>query len=231
MTFPAEKEYLIHENIGIVKKLAGKMARNIRDSAIDFDDLMQSGSMGLMHAAMNYVPNEKTKFSSYAHHCVNGYMIRQINRISPIYVPVNIKHLAGRIVKHGLQGETAEVVSNLLEAPLDTTQKAMHYLSYRVVSAEKANKTNRGSMTSDEELTLMNMFSVEDDHSSMFLDDFLKYLKPQQKDVLYYLMKDLSLREIAGAYGISYQRVGQIKKEIEKRYAFYKSREEWHERP
>lgn len=220
MAFPAEKEYLIHENIGLVKRLAFDFEKKIRDNSIDVDDLKQAGFMGLMHAATHFdEENNTAKFSSYAYKCIYGYMLRLLNRVSHIYVPVNIKHVAGQITRYDLRDKELDEIIAVVKAPKYAVKRALQYLSLKTVTSDKPIKPN------DEEMTLSNLFYTVDDYSGMYLDDFLKMLKPQQKKVLYGLLKGKQIREIAPTMGISYQRVGALKKEIEARYEVYRLRE------
>ena len=46
---------------------------------IDKDDLISEGMLGLVKAASTYKPN-KTKFSTYAYHCIKNHMINYCNK-------------------------------------------------------------------------------------------------------------------------------------------------------
>src|SRR5471030_298367 len=80
-------ESLINNNQGIVRKLAAKY--NGLNKLIEFDDLVQSGTIGLIAAADRYDITRKNKanFITYAfqwiereiYNCVNGRSSRNIN--------------------------------------------------------------------------------------------------------------------------------------------------------
>lgn len=111
-------EKLIEQNIGIIKKIAGKYSK-VCSRGIEFDDLFQNGVIGLIKAAKVYKFNleNKANFITYAVHyinrwvciCVNGRSKRDIANIK-FYN--SCKSLNKPMSK---DGESEEELGNFLE--------------------------------------------------------------------------------------------------------------------
>ncbi|MBE6061216.1 MAG: sigma-70 family RNA polymerase sigma factor [Clostridium sulfidigenes] len=73
-------EKLIEQNMGIIKKIAGKYSK-VCTRGIEFDDLFQSGAIGLINAAKIYKfdLDNKAKFITYASHYINRWIYRCAN--------------------------------------------------------------------------------------------------------------------------------------------------------
>lgn len=64
-----KEKKLITDNIGLVRSIAGKY----KNRRLSYEDLVQEGTMGLIHAAQKYDP-EKGIFSSYAYRWIQRYL-------------------------------------------------------------------------------------------------------------------------------------------------------------
>ncbi len=73
---------LVEHNVRLVHKLARKVYAE--DPAMTYDDLVQIGMLGLMHAASKYEPERGFKFSTYATWWVRQYISRAILASGPI---------------------------------------------------------------------------------------------------------------------------------------------------
>src|SRR5690348_4114297 len=63
-----DKEQLVLENVGLARKLAWKY----RWTGRDYDDLYQTGCLGLIKAAEGYEPGRGSAFSNYAWVCMEN---------------------------------------------------------------------------------------------------------------------------------------------------------------
>ena len=81
-----EKEYLVHDNLGIAHKLAHLWFNGV----VDFEDLKQQAYLTLVDCATKYDPNTGNKFSTYAYNCIsivlNNY-VQNYNKI--VKIPLN----------------------------------------------------------------------------------------------------------------------------------------------
>ncbi|MDF1498831.1 MAG: sigma-70 family RNA polymerase sigma factor [Patescibacteria group bacterium] len=72
----------IEEHIGLVKSIANKY----KGMGIDFDDLVQEGTIGLMQAMEKY-DKTKGRFSTFAYHCIQNRIFATLNNSRTIRVP------------------------------------------------------------------------------------------------------------------------------------------------
>ncbi len=65
----------LEKYVGLVVHVAGKHRHYLRDSKLDFEDLLSWGTLGLHHALRRFDPERGTKFSTYAGICIHGYIL------------------------------------------------------------------------------------------------------------------------------------------------------------
>lgn len=85
-------EVLVDENMPLVKSIV-KRFRN----SVDYDDLIQLGSLGLYKAIMNFDAAFGVKFSTYAVPMIAGEIKRHIRDEGPIKISRQTKALAAQI--------------------------------------------------------------------------------------------------------------------------------------
>lgn len=73
---------LVRHNLRLVYKVASSF--NSTDTVTDFDDLIQEGLTGLLHAAEKFDPDRDTRFSTYAVWWIRQRIWRCINTAGPI---------------------------------------------------------------------------------------------------------------------------------------------------
>lgn len=66
----------VQDNLGLVHMVAQKYAHQLRHPLNEYDDLISSGTLGLMHALERFDPDRGYKFSSFAVRCIWGFMMR-----------------------------------------------------------------------------------------------------------------------------------------------------------
>ena len=64
----------VAEHTGLVHRIAGAMRRRMPQS-VDYDDLVQDGMIGLLHAARNFVYDGRAKFETYATTRIYGAIV------------------------------------------------------------------------------------------------------------------------------------------------------------
>jgi len=70
---------LVEQHLGMVRKLAGRLARKLPPS-IEVDDLIQAGSIGLLEASERWDESSPAEFSTYAYRRVLGAMLDSVRR-------------------------------------------------------------------------------------------------------------------------------------------------------
>lgn len=88
-------ETLVEENMPLVKSIV-KRYRN----SVEYDDLIQLGSLGLYKAIMNFDARFGVRFSTYAVPMIAGEIKRHIRDEGPIKISRQTKTLASRIARY-----------------------------------------------------------------------------------------------------------------------------------
>lgn len=70
---------LVQQYMPLVKKIASSIYRKI-NFAVELDDLVQSGSMGLMDSLHKYIATDKAKFETYASTKIRGSILDQLRK-------------------------------------------------------------------------------------------------------------------------------------------------------
>jgi len=214
MTFPAEKEQMVLDNMGLVKSLANRMTRGSKHTLIDFDDLVQVGSMGLMHAAKHFDESRGFEFSTYAYRTIKGYMMREFSYRNHVRVPVHVVELAKVLKKRGQMDDDPEELAELYDVPITRVKKAIYYLGLTNVSTDR-------TVSEEHEDGFYNLHGTENDYSNLEVEEFLKILKPRYKFIVESLLGEKTYRQIGLEMGISYQRVGVLIKQLPAMYENY----------
>ena len=77
------REELIKKNIPLVKYIASKIIIG-KNKYVEYEDLISYGMIGLMDAINKYDNTKGMKFSTYAAIRINGSIIDEIRKTSPI---------------------------------------------------------------------------------------------------------------------------------------------------
>lgn len=194
MKITTEKKRLIQENLPLVKKVAAKIYARLPDCDIEFDDLVQTGVIGLIKAIDNF-KQEKAQFSTYAYIRIRGEILDYLRSIQ--IVPKTEKD---RI--------TTEYAEANVEIPLSNFAL--------VVSLDK--------VISDEEegISFIDTFASksntpEDDYVTKDLIERInEYMKTEfsetERKVIHMLFfEEKESKEISESLGISVSRISQIK--------------------
>lgn len=92
----AAKSTLLEENMPLIKSII----KRYRNTVIEYDDLIQLGSLGLYKAIMNFNKDFGVRFSTYAVPMIGGEIKRQIRDDGPIKVSRSTKALAILMTKY-----------------------------------------------------------------------------------------------------------------------------------
>jgi RNA polymerase sigma factor FliA len=65
------RETLVHEHIGLVKKISSDIFKKI-DNKVEFDELVSYGTIGLYDAVKKYDPKRGIKFSTFSYYRIRG---------------------------------------------------------------------------------------------------------------------------------------------------------------
>ncbi len=228
------REELIKKNIPLVKYIASKIIVG-KNKYVEYEDLISYGMIGLMDAINKYDDTKGMKFSTYAAIRINGSIIDEIRKNSPIskraidklnrYNKV-VEELQNKLYREPKDIEVAERMEISLKELTDI-QGYVNYIS--MMSLETI------LFGDDEEMSLIN--SIEDTKSpspqkSLEEKEMLEYLRRgldnlKERDRLIlnlYYYEKLTLKQIGSVLEVSESRVCQLhsrailnlRKEIEK---------------
>ena len=65
----------LKKHLGLVVHIANQRRWYLKDSKLDFEDLLSWGTLGLHHDLSRFDPDKGTKFSTYAGRCIHGYIL------------------------------------------------------------------------------------------------------------------------------------------------------------
>ena len=228
------REELIKKNIPLVKYIASKIIIG-KNKYVEYEDLISYGMIGLMDAINKYDNTKGMKFSTYAAIRINGSIIDEIRKTSPIS-----KRAIDKLNRYNKVVE--ELQNELYREPKDTEVAKRMGISLKELT-DIQGYVNYISMMSletilfgdDEEMSLLN--SIEDTKSpspqkSLEEKELLEYLRMgldnlKERDRLIlnlYYFEKLTLKQVGEVLEVSESRVCQLhsrailnlRKEIEK---------------
>lgn len=216
------REQLITEHLGLVHHVARQLSRSLSLDA-DFDELVSSGTMGLMNALASFDPSRGLAFSTFAAPRIRGAILDELRRQD--HVPRSVRRKT-----RDLAAARKVLIRNLDREPADqevATQLGIDMNTYWRWQAETESAVqvsldrpsvdgdNRAGSPSDiipdngergiEEL--LNLEQEVDHLRNAILD-----LKDQERLVLsLYYYEELKLHEIASILELTESRVSQIR--------------------
>ncbi len=189
------KDEIILENLPLVKKVASKIYYKLPDCDIEFDDLVNTGIIGLIKAIDKY--NEgKAKFSTYAYIKIRGEILDYLRNLE--IVPRSVKD---KIKKEKEENESEYHVPLSNTAVIVSIDKAIsddddgYRLVDRLVSKRK---------TPEEEV-----IELDINEKLMAAINKLNHNEKAILQMIYFEERDL--KYIANKLNISVSRVSQIK--------------------
>ncbi len=216
----AIKEHLVRHNLRLVIKHAAVYAKH----HLDIHDLIQEGTLGLMHACDLYDYRRGYKFSTYASRWILQTILNLLNEVNfTIQVPRNISQ-AYRKVHHFIDEEVS--CSGITPKPaqiaeaLQLDEQEVH----TVLHATWVSSSLNTPITDSEEANEFIDFVEEEEDSYEKVDLFLQYRVIKQlieqipserdREILkrrYAIgYSESTLTDIADEYGLTKERIRQI---------------------
>lgn len=208
------KSILVEDNMPLIKSLV----KRFRNSSIEYDDLIQLGSMGLVKAINNFSVDYNVKFSTYAVPMIVGEIKRYLRDDGLIKVSRSVKSLNIKISKYisdyknerGKDPEIKEIAGEFGITEQDVVF-AMDSSKYPVSLYEKSND--------DDGLELLDRISsgesTEDNIDKMVLRDTIMSLPEREKKIIILrYFRDKTQSEIAKDFGISQVQISRIESKI-----------------
>ena len=208
------KEKLIVNNMPLIKSIAARY----RNKMIEYDDLLQLGSMGLVKAINNFDVSFGVRFSTYAVPMIAGEIKRFIRDDGAIKVSralkstsLKIRQIAAEYKQTHGNAPTVEYLAEKLGVDPQEVVFAMDSSKYPVSLYEKYDDENS-------QCVIDKLATGEDGDElidKMILKDFIKTLPCREKTVIVLrYFKDKTQSEIAKILGVSQVQVSRIESRI-----------------
>lgn len=219
------RERFISSNLRLVVKFAMPF---LHTSSLDYDDLVQEGIVGLMHAVEKFDYTRGFRFSTYASFWIRQAIQRAIMNQGgtirfPAYIQENIRLLrrAVRVLYrvNGGRTPTLRELQQELNWPIEQVQFILDLMHMTMISTE-------APVGKDSDLTLQDVMPdagpspqevVENASESQAVEDALCALSTREKDILKSRFgiddhPEQTLEEIGQRFGLTRERVRQIEK-------------------
>lgn len=218
------REEIVQEFTPRISAMARRlMSRIPADAAVELDDLFNSGAVGLLDAMARYDAGRHVQFSTFADYRIRGAMLDVLRRLDPATRPA-------RAVANRLQAAVAELEQHLSRAPepeevadhlgigideywdLVNEGRSVLLVSFEARRGEK-NRPHADILENPRAASVEEQVAMKEALQAM-RDAIEEHLTERQRTVLiFYYMKDMTLREIGEVLGITESRVSQIHSE------------------
>jgi RNA polymerase sigma factor for flagellar operon FliA len=220
-TTAEEREALLTQHIGLVHHVARQLARGL-STAVELDELVSAGSMGLIQAADSFDRSRGLSFSTYAVPRIRGAILDELRKVD--HVPRNVRRRTRDLsrarealgatlrrppTEHELSSHMQVPADMLRKWELDAEGAALCSLD-QPVRGEPAGATLAESMPDDRAMSVDDLLTHE--HEVGLLRNAIARLKEQERTVLALnFFEELKLQEIATVLGLSVCRISQIR--------------------
>ncbi len=209
----ADEDALIRENLPLVRKIAGSLHRQLPPN-MEYDDLLQAGTVGLLEALRGFDPDRGVAFNTYANVRIHGAMLDEIRR--SVWAPRSVFQKARRIdaVIRSLQNESGhkarpkEVARRLGMSvdQFDELAREARFREFCQIDNVPESGWESGERTPPE--------VVEEERFTDDLVQAIDRLPERERKILnMYYEQDMKLHEIGDAIGLTESRVCQLHKQ------------------
>ena len=209
-------EELVRCNMALVRSIVKKYVNR----GVEYDDLYQIGSMGLVKAVKNFDPAYNVRFSTYAVPMIAGEIKRYLRDDGMVKVSRSLKELAGKVAAAqgelssklgrdpGIQelaeymGEDPEEISMAMDA------SRPHISIYEPVYGDEGDALVMDKLTGSSD-------GDDDALDRILLQQLMSILEPrEQKIIMLRYFRDKTQSEIAASMGISQVQVSRMEKKV-----------------
>jgi RNA polymerase sigma factor FliA len=218
----AARDKLLREHLNLVHHVARQLARTL-SAAVEFDELVSCGVIGLMNALNSFQPSRGVAFSTFAVPRIRGAILDELRRQD--IVPRSVRRRKREVARAReslthrlLRQPTEREVAGTMSIDVDTLWRwrADHELFVEVSLDEGVgdDARDRGltleSVTPDSSEAVDEVLHRQEHHA--ILREAIGELKEQERVVLtLYYFEELKLHEIAEILGVTESRVSQVR--------------------
>ena len=221
------QQKLVEANLKLVVSIAKKYFCD----RMDFLDIVEEGNLGLMKAASKFDVTKGVRFSTYATWWIKQSIQRGINEQGNlIRIPVHMAEAISKIkkiqrklaVELGREATNAEVAA-ILDMEVSKVDEILHnskqITSLEVPIGEDGETSLQDFIEDEAALSPENM--ALDSYERNFIGSVIDSLPERQAEIIRYLYgfygRTYTLEEVGNIYGLSRERVRQIREDALKR--------------
>jgi RNA polymerase sigma factor FliA len=217
----ARRDALLTQHIGLVHHVARQMANRL-STAAELDELVSSGTIGLIQAAEAFDASRGLSFSTFAVPRIRGAILDELRRVD--HVPRNVRRhhrdigRAREALSMSLaRTPTHEELSQVMQVPADMIRKwEFDAEGTSIASLDQPARTDIPDATLADTVTDERAMSIEDllTHETEVeqLKAAIASLREQERTVLALnYFEELKLQDIANVLGLSVCRISQIR--------------------
>lgn len=210
-----------------VKGLIYSIAKQYSDSC-DIEDLTQEGYFGLKYAVDNYNPDRGATFVTYAYRPINTAIYRYyVHNVSSVALPIHLSEKYRKIVRavnillDKLEREpTNEEIARESGFSVSEVENIRHHYKKRNYSSLNAYANEEediqyiSNIKAPDNIEDEVLDRVEQEELKVILWECVDELPGQHSEVLHkHYQENMQYKDIAKMYGISYQRVIQLREQ------------------
>lgn len=210
------KEILIKNNVLLIKSIVNRF----RNKGVDYDDLFQLGSVGLLKAIYNFDEKFGVRFSTYAVPMIIGEIKRflrddgeiKVSRMIKIQA-INISKFIENYLKEKGEEPTVEEISKALNIEKEEVVFAIDSTKLTVSLYDTVNDGEDKSQTLIDKIP--SNFTEDDLVDKLFLKKLISKLSQREQQIIYLrYFKDKTQGEVAKILGVSQVQISRLENKI-----------------
>lgn len=219
---PRAKNQIIEANLGLV----GKVARKYITTTMPFDDIKQTGNLGLIRAVEKFKPELGYAFSTYASHWIASFIEAELAKnMSVVNVPERTRKLARKLNRRAKELSNSGVPEHEIASRISQELKIErgHVSSVLSSGAREARLSTPITDFGESGLTLQDTLESEEDLEGSVAESdqiaklgaLIDKLPKQRREAirLYHNLEDRgcsTFEEVGVAMGVSRQRANVL---------------------
>lgn len=210
----AKEEKKFEENLKLVHFIINKYFLKSNRGIINYDDLFQVGSIGLIKAIKRFNEDYGYKFSTYASSIIYGEIKKEISDKSYEFkIPREIRDKLYRIREyiHDNKNVSHEEISEVFGLSKQNSKIALKYIEMSFISKDSKIFNPKGlEKASFEEIIHDNNSFILELFNSIELEERLSILKQRDREIILLSLKGYTQSQIGKKYNISQVQVSRI---------------------
>jgi len=207
---------LLEQYASLVRKIAYHLLSRL-PASVQVDDLLQSGSMGLIEASRNFDADKGASFETFASIRIRGAMLDEVRRHdwAPRSVHRNSRRVAEAIksveMRTGRDAQEQEVAEEMGISLQEYHQYLADTAGSRLFSFDELTSQEDSAFELPDKSQSGPLAEVQEEHFQDSLANAISALPEREQMVLsLYYNEELNLKEIGAVLAVSESRVSQI---------------------